>query len=174
MEDSRRDCEGSCHALNSTRVGAWRSRVFLLIWFTLADSGRFPGFSAPGQYETTTPGYMCVARCVKAHICVCVCADVRTCILLVGAPHMCMFTISCAFLHPHVCTYIISCVSIYVAVHLLGPFDLSACLAFREPASRQHSKQPPNPIVILLHLFCVLFQYLEDAGRFLKETLSLW
>lgn len=62
----------------------------------------------------------------------------------------------------------------YVQVHLLGPLDLSACRAVREPASRQPSKQPLNPIVILLHLFSVLFQYLEDAGRFLKETLSLW
>lgn len=80
--------------------------------------------------------------------------------------------------HVRSCTYTYVCiyhiVHVYVQVHLLDPLDLSACLALREPASRQTSKQPPNPTVILLHLFSVLFQYLEDAGRFLKETLSLW
>lgn len=114
-----------------------------------------------------------MARCVKAQVCMCV--QIRghaSC--LWGHCKLCILTISCVFLLSNACAYIISCVSIYVQVHLLGPLDLSACLAVHEPASCQTSKQPPNPIVILLHLFCVLFQYLEDAGRFLKETLSLW
>lgn len=61
--------------------------------------------------------------------------------------------------------------------HFLDSRDLSACLTLtrlREAARRRTLKRQPNPTVILLHLFCMLFQYLEDAGRFLKETLSLW
>jgi hypothetical protein len=77
----------------------------------------------------------------------------------------CMFTQASVFLPVHVTTCTCVIARVCMLASLLNPHGL------REAARSQASEQQPSPSAVLLHLFCMLFQYLEGSGDFLKETL---
>lgn len=130
----------------------------------------------------------CMLICMRhmhAHTCVCMCTRMmctrihectrhictHTC-LHVYTRHvhvyMCAHTCSSAHMHSVICSHV-CCVC--------SPLGLSqAPLVCSNPHTPVPSCQEPgvSTAVLLLHLFCILFQCLEDSGSFLKETLSLW